>query len=321
MNEPQDHQVQENALTLRTSDNVPSSPASTDTGIEGLELEPGEFLVAVDKPGAQLWMMVVIFGLICVTLPLAIWLFMRTGKYYVVTNRRSIRVARNGEIQSLAHEDLEEIEIQDMIPFPSFGNPTFPDTLKLVPTPDSGASPLVFATCSRFMDDGFTRLWGALHYWVRHPKMNIDDAPAVNADGELVDTELGMDVILIPKTDYGIGGTKGVLILTDTWMRLIQESTDEQKVVRADFPAYSYLHSLARRSNGIDDFLQRVDQGVQEELMIQHVQSRWSELEKVKMSMGSITAKDRVSGSRLILGVPKPHRDTVKEHMEKLGVL
>jgi hypothetical protein len=297
--------------------NLPSQPspmqhaaAPAAVAIAGVQLQPGEFPIAVEKPGHVLWMFVILFGIFVVTLPVAFWFWSRAGRLYVVTNRRCIRIARNGSVQELPHAALDRFDIKKDLGYPS--------TIVLVPAQGSGHARLLFAGCGGFTESTpFSRLWGILEFWVRNQGVNIDEAPAVDAEGQIVGPGPGEGILLVQSDE-------GLCIFTPTHLIRIGQQmsrhTSRSITFHPTVPAYGYVLSLARRCGTPVELEQHLQAAFSQGILEQKSRHAFHQLTNAKLSVGSLMFNDGSQKGLVLVSIPRAQTDAVRTHLQRAGI-
>jgi len=297
----------------------PTAQARGDVAtVPGLELEPGEFLVAVEKPGGELWLYVILFGIFIVTIPLALRFWGLAGRQYVVTNKRCVRIERNGSVKSIPHADLAEFKLARSLPVILGGKY---DGIKLIPAPNSGHKPVMFGVLGR-IGKGFTRMWGVLAFWVKG-QANIEDAPAVDAAGQLQGLEPAYGALIVPKAEVGLTGAQsGVAVLTAQHIWWLRESVDvESGTIYACVPATSYVVSLATRAGSAADLEARLQESVEGGIIEEMLRFEVAAMKDASLKSGILIFRDmNDNNSRTFLHLPKAHVPKVREFLRAAGV-
>ncbi len=273
---------------------VPTKPASAVT-IPGVKLAEGEYPIAIEHPGAAFWILFGIFAVTVFLLPLALWMmFVTAGKRYVITNRRSIRVKFTGKVLDLPHDQLAGFKVKG---FMGAGNMTL--RLKNTNGPD-----LVFGLCGPL--SALSRLWGNLYLWVLSPDVDIDQAPAVDASGTIIDRDVPLDIALFGKSQFrrstfDLSGAQsfGVTIATPNrfiWL-LGQHAGDEDA---AELPVYAFALSAAKRAASVEAFEAEVER-VAKAALAESVSRHWDRLVDPKVNRAGLTFEEK--GKKSTLGV------------------
>jgi hypothetical protein len=257
------------------------------TKLPGVKLAEGEYPIAVESPGMFFWMLFVIFCLLVVTLPLALWMMLgKASKRYIITNRRSIRVKFTGKVLDLPHDKLDGFKVTGFM-----GGSNVSLLLK-----GKGAPNLAFGLCGPM--GAMARLWGVLYFWVLNPEVDVNDAPAVDANNKRVDEDYELDILLFDKTQFRRGlidmsGAMmyGAAVITPNrfmWLRT-QSISDEDA---AELPVYSFIISLAKRMTDMEAFEAEVER-VAKVSLAESVSRRWENLVDPKIGRTGLVFEDK----------------------------
>jgi hypothetical protein len=180
--------------------------------IPGLDLQFGERIIAHERPGLMKWTLVITMGLTVVLLPFALYyLLVRSGKAYVLTNRRVIRVNGPGKLEQIPLSDLDKYV---------FASDFFVRNTSLVFVPRAGTPhrKVRFALLTPTPDASMVRMWGALNMWVLSSWVTPDEAPPVDAKGKPVVGPPAVDVALLDDTFIASGlrmmPSRGAAVMT-----------------------------------------------------------------------------------------------------------
>ncbi len=288
-----------------------AAPASTagdapKVKLPGVTLAEGEFPIAVESPGAFFWIIFSIFGLLVITLPLALWILLRTAsKRYIITNRRSIRIKYTGKVLDLPHDQLGSFKVSGFVGASNV-------SLRLE---GKGADELLFGLCGP--SGAMARLWGVLSFWVLNDDVDVNDAPPVNADGKRLDESFALDILLFDETQFRRGMIDGALMFGATvvtpnrfmWLRT-QAINDDT----AELPVYAFLLSLAQRMGDIAAFEAEVER-VAKSSLAESISRRWENLVDPKMSRSGLVFEEK--GKKCTLCVKSAARKQIGEYLNE----
>ena len=290
------------------------------SGFAGLALDEDEHLIAVERPGAFFWILFAIMCLLVITWPIAIWMLLGvTGKAYLLTTKRSVRISRGGKVQSLPHEDLESFKLSGFMGASQV-------SLKLIPKAQSQSKPLLFGLCGP--GGALGRLWGQVIFWVLSDATNAADAPAVDVQGELTSIEHPLDISIMQKTwyrkglDFSQAQRNGVTVLTPTrliWLR--EEDIGSEGKVYATIPVFNFVHSVARRTSSVEAFeaeLMRVGQCGE---MAEAMSRNWDAISDISYSrMKGLRFVDNKDGKKATLYLPGKYQEQLLGYLQAHGV-
>ncbi|MCA9671617.1 MAG: hypothetical protein KC503_38730 [Myxococcales bacterium] len=317
----QQPQPQQPALTELGSEQMVIGSAPTErSGIDGLTLHEGERLIAVEKPGAFFWGLFVIFLLMVITIPIALWMLLgATGRQYVITNRRSIRISRGGKLSELPHDKLDRYAVSGFMGASNV-------SLKLIPKQGSGAQPLTFGLCGPM--GAMARLWGVIYFWVLGEHVDVNDAPEVDTDGKLALTLHALDIAIFDDTMYrkGVNLTqmqqRGATVFTPTrviWLREQDFGTDGK--VHAAMPVYGFLQSVAQRAPTVEAFEQEVERVARGGGLAEVMSREWSTLSDFKYGkLKGLSYVDGKDQKRAHIVIPGRYEQAVQTYLGKLGI-
>jgi hypothetical protein len=277
--------------------------------IPGIRLADDEFLLAVEKVG---------------------------GSEHVLTNRRAISISSRGRLVDLPYDALHTCKVCGLFPdgwrrFILLGVGGGPKTvLQLIPKKGTEYQqlPLRF---SIFNQKAMLRFWGNLLTWVANDALNIDDAPPVGANGELLLVPHELDLCIVGKTHYVTGmmamAPTGVLLLTEHSLWYFEEpgiAPLGRNRIYAIIPYAAIIQSVARRyanTQTFEDELLRVLELAQLPACKRHY---WAECRNVayniSLSMGNLTFTDSSSERKVRITVRKrDSAETVQRYLERVA--
>jgi len=294
-----------------------AQPAPADWVIPGFAWAPGERPIVVGKPGHELTLSIVLFGISVILAPLAYWLWRRAGKLYVVTNQRSLRVNRSGDVVEIPHDQLSAVETQRSIWHAQW------NTLKLVPKQGSSHQPVLFAYCGGFTPHtAFARLWAALEFWVIQRKGDVNQAPTVDMTGTISERVELHGVVAAGLVDGDLTGTAyGAAILTSEALHWYMEGSESNRVLKRGIPAYAFALAVLRGSTPVraTHDLTHAFAGTLAEGDARVVS--WNDVTDVKWSGGVLMFKHRTEGKRSVYNFKSKDRDAVKSVLQERGLL
>jgi|GEM_PF-6387620 hypothetical protein len=308
--------------------------------IKGLTYQPNEFLVAVEGPGAIFWILAVILSSVFLFVPLVAAFFVSSfgagiavasvglvltaifvlpmflvsgGRRYVITNRRSLVISFFGKLRrQMPHGDLDDISLTGYMGAPQV-------SLRLTPKKDSGSKKLTFGLCGPM--GGMSRLWGTLLFWLR-ADLDIDQAPAVDAKGEVIDPDHNLDMLLLSKCYYRKGfdiqmaQRRGVTVMTPQrlmWLR--EEDFGSSGKVYASIPVEKYIISIARRANDAAEVAEALRKLSEEKVMAEGMVRPWDKLTEVGYSrMKGLHYVDS-DGKKATVIIPGKYQESVKKFL------
>ena len=255
-----------------------------------------------------------------ITIPIALWMLLgATGRQYVITNRRSIRISRGGKLSELPHDKLDRYAVSGFMGASNV-------SLKLIPKQGSGAQPLTFGLCGPM--GAMARLWGVIYFWVLGEHVDVNDAPEVDTDGKLALTLHALDIAIFDDTMYrkGVNLTqmqqRGATVFTPTrviWLREQDFGTDGK--VHAAMPVYGFLQSVAQRAPTVEAFEQEVERVARGGGLAEVMSREWSTLSDFKYGkLKGLSYVDGKDQKRAHIVIPGRYEQAVQTYLGKLGI-
>lgn len=281
--------------------------------VPGLNMAQDEFLIAVEQVGK---------------------------KRHVLTNTRTAIIAADSLIAELPHDAVTDVKLKGMLSLGALGKIIAlvtggggPKTVvQLVPQQGTPHAPLNLKF-SMMNQRAMLRFWGNLLVWVFNGTLKSHDAPPVNADGEFLPSEQGLDICTTEKTMYqkGLSSTPvGAAVLTERGLWYFGEKgmgSISYGRMHAVMPYASIARSVAARSATVQEFedeLRRVLE--QADLQKSCTIHAWTDCQgmtyKESLGAGSLTFKDAADGKKVLVGFQKkPDQEAVKAYFDTYKLL
>lgn len=322
------------------SENAAATASTGQPTIKGLTFQPGEFLVAAEGPGPIFWILAAILFSVFFCVPVVMAFFMKTftsglivaavglvltaifvlpmflvsgGRRYLITNRRSVVISFFGKTRrQMPHEDLGEITLKGYMGAPQV-------SLRLNPIKGSGSKKLTFGLCGPM--GGMSRLWGTLLFWL-HGGLDINQAPAVDAKGNVIQPNHTLELLLLNKSYYRKGfdmkmaQQRGVTVMTPQrlmWLR--EEDFGSDGKVYAAVPVENYIISVARRASDVSEVEDALRKLSENKITAEGMVRPWDKLTGVGYSrMKGLHYVDS-DGKKATVIIPGKYQDQVKKFL------
>lgn len=282
-----------------------------------VNLDDDEFVIAIERPTNAIWLVVGICVALVVTIPVALWLiFARAAKAFWVTNKRSIAIPLFGKrCRTLRHEHLAAYELKPFL----FG-PTL--SLKLMPYEKSKKKALHLAFVGP--GPGLSKLWGVLSFW-RHRKIEMNLAPPVDANGNVLTPSFNLDVAVADQVIYAKEGdplaVAGVMLCSKTGLVWISQRDLSARKVPPTLPVYAYVVSVVQRCpsmRGVHAELSRVSEIG---LIQEGFAANWADMNQLSFDASNELRFVQTDGSRITFTIPKAHASTCRKFFHKHSIL
>jgi hypothetical protein len=287
--------------------------------IPGLQLEPGERIIAVERPVLMKWTLVLTLMATVVMLPLALYyLLVRSGKAYVLTNRRVVRSDGPGKLRQIPLSDLDGYRIKSDF----FVRNT---SIVLLPRPGTPHPKVRFALLTPGPDSSLTRMWGALNLWALTPWISPDEAPEVDAAGKPVVPAPRIEVVVCNKTFLTAGlkimPFQGAAVLTPSRVLVLRSEpiTSGFGKIYPALPWYAYLAVKAASTNDLATFEAQLDWMMSQGDLSFHC-FVWNQCRDVTMGrFKSLTFEH--DGTKCGLAIQKQSVPAVTQLLRKYGII
>jgi hypothetical protein len=146
---------------------------------------------------------------------------------------------------------------------------------------------------------------------------DINQAPAVDAQGQIIQSGASPDGLLVQ-------GDDGLKVLTTSHVILFEQATSQHRgnsiSLFPTMPHYGYVLSMARRVGSIGELEAQLERAVAAGVLKIKSRHAFHQLQNVQVSLGSLVFKDSSQSGMFVTHVGRANQEALLAHLRRGGV-